>query len=111
MNDKQSIEIDENAVRQEIFGMVGASDMPPEAQDAVLAAASGPILHSVTLAVLLALPDDVRESFTDAIDKNDGETIQRIIAEHIPDSTTFIGKEVRKAAAEFRKLFEEEMKA
>ena len=111
MDNTQPIQIDENVVRQEIFGMVGAEGMSPEMQEAVLVAAGSPILQSVMLAILLALPDEEQEKFKTAIDAGDENAVQEIISANIPDSTTFIGNEVRKAAAEFKTLFEQETAA
>jgi len=109
MDTTQPIEIDEAQLRQEIFGALGAEGMPPEVQEEVLMAAGAPIMQSVTLAILQALPPQGQEQFMQAMEKGDGELVRAIIVANIPDSTAFIGEEVKKAAAEFRKLFEKEL--
>ena len=105
----QPIDINEAQVRRELFGVLGAEGMPPEAQEQVLLAAGGPIMQSVTLAILQALPPQGQEQFMQAMEQANSELVRAIIVANIPDSTAFIGEEVKKAAAEFRRLFEKEL--
>ena len=109
MDNTQPIPVDEAGLKREIYKTLGVEKMPPEAQEAVLAAAAGPIMQSVTLAILMALPPQGQEQFKNAMDKGDGELVRAIIIANIPDSTAFIGEEVKKATAEFRRLFEKEL--
>ncbi len=103
--------IDEKVLKQEIFTALGAANLPQEMQEEVLAVATGPIIQAVTLAILMKLPvGDVQEKFKAAFDKGDSETVQRIMADNIPDADKFITEEIQKASAEFRTLFESEMK-
>jgi len=102
--------IDDAKVAEEIFASLGISHLSEEAQQEVIAAAGGPIIQSVTLALITAMPEEEREEFRTALESGDGAAVQQLITTHIPDSTAFIAGEIQKATAEFKQLFEAEQK-
>jgi len=98
--------VDEAQVRTEILDSLGIAHLSEEAQQEVVAAAGGPILQSVTLALIEAMPEEAKGEFRMALEAGDGGKVQQLITIHVPDSTAFIAEEVRKAAAEFKQLFQ-----
>ena len=101
--------LDQEILKKEIFEALGVAKMPPESQEEVLAAAAGPVIQSVTLAILEKLSADDKNAFKEASEAGESETIEKLILKNIPDSTAFISAEVKKAVAEFRTLFEQEL--
>lgn len=98
--------VDEAQVHAEILESLGIAHLSEEEQQEVVAAAGGPILQSVTLALIEAMPEEARGAFRTALEQGDGAQVQQLITTHIPDSTAFIAEAVRAATAEFKQLFQ-----
>lgn len=93
-------------IREEIIAMLGIENLSEAMREHALATAGGPIIQSVTLAILERLPKEEQEAFKEAFKRDDSAAVQRIIETHIPDADTFIPEEIRKAAAQFKQIFE-----
>jgi hypothetical protein len=83
---------------------LGLEGLQPEQQQEAVAIIGGPVLQSVTLALLEHLPTEAQSSFQEALEEGDAVRIETIISAHIPNSTEFIEYEVQKAIAEFKSL-------
>ncbi len=83
---------------------LGLEGMPKDVQDEAVAVIGGPILQSVTLALLEKLPPQAQTDFQSALEAADAMRIEAVLQAHIPDSSSFIETEVQKAIAEFKSL-------
>ncbi len=101
--------LDQESLKKAIYAELGASDFPEATQQQILASATGPIIQSLTLAILLKLPPEAQEDFKKAFEAGDGDVVEEIITSHIPDSTSFIREEIRKATAEFRAILDKKL--
>ncbi len=100
-----TLPISQEEIRKKIAVTLGIESLSTAEQDGVIAAAFGPILQSVSLALAECMPEGNQTEFLNALQSGDSAMVEKLITTHVSDPT-FIEKEIQKAIEEFKTHFD-----
>ncbi len=91
--------------RQIMIAELGLEAFPVSAQDEILAEVGQTVYLSVLVAILGALPEDVKESFRTLTDEGRGDEAEALASKHIEHLPSFVAEEAQKALAKFKDTY------